>query len=79
MLEVNFYLKHETDEKKPRLIMLKLNYDKKRFVYTFNEKVEFLNWNKEKQRVKSNKATTKAGKNTLNNFLTDLKDECEHF
>jgi integrase len=46
-------------------------------VFTFGQTIDPKNWNKYKQRVKSNKEmTTKDGKHSLNDLLDNLSDVC---
>ena len=82
MPEVNFYLKKAEPKTKQnprpkRLIYLQFKYGGHKLVFTFSQKVYEEDWNKKKQRVKSNKQTTSDGDHSLNDLLQNLKDVCE--
>lgn len=79
MPNVNFYLKKPKVEGKKihkdaeTLIFLQFKYPRKnRFVYFFNQKIQTQNWNEKKQRVNSNKATTRDGQHSINYLLDNL-------
>ena len=76
MGEVNFYLKAAEKTSKKSLIYLKYKYNGKVLVYTFGQTINAANWNKEKQRVKSNRETTADGKRSLNDLLDNLTRVC---
>jgi integrase len=86
MGEVNFYLKRPalTDKhgKKQKtnnsksLIVLYKRYKGKSLVVSTGQFIEAQNWNKNKQRVKSNTATINDGSDFLNNYLDNLELEC---
>lgn len=81
MPEVNFYLKNEGGAEKDRLnkkalIYLQFKYAGRRLVYSFGQKIEPKNWNKQTKRVKSNKATTADGNYLLNDMLEALAKAC---
>src|SRR4051794_18554291 len=73
MGEVNFYLKKPVKTTGKALIYLKFKYNGNNvLVYSFGQTIYPLNWNAEKQRVKSNRQTTEDGQNTLNDLLDNL-------
>ncbi len=76
MGEVCFYLK-KPNANKTSLVYLQKKYDSQRLVYTFGQTIDPKNWNKKKQRVKSNLETTANGRYNLNDLLDALQDECE--
>lgn len=76
MGEVNFYLKAAEKKSKKSLIYLKYKFNGKVLVFTFGQTINPANWNKEKQRVKSNKETTADGKHSLNDLLDNLAKVC---
>lgn len=81
MPEVNYYLKKEDVNEKDRLnkkslIYLQFKYAGKKLVYSFGQKIEPKNWNKQTKRVKNNKATTADGNYLLNDLLDALAKAC---
>ena len=76
MPEVNFYLKKPAEKKDKSLIYLQFKYSGEKFVYAFGEKVHKKDWNENKQRVKSNTATTADGKHSINELLNNLERVC---
>src|SRR4051794_33354926 len=73
MGEVNFYLKKPVKTTGKALIYLKFKYNGNNvLVYSFGQTIYPINWNAEKQRVKSNRQTTDDGQNTLNDLLDNL-------
>lgn len=72
--DVNFYLKKKEESTGKSLIYLKYKYSGIVFVYTFDQTIDPKNWNKSKQRVKSNTQTTKDGQHSLNDLLDNLKE-----
>lgn len=85
MGSVHFYLKkpitHNSDGSKRKapssLIYLQFKYGKNKLLYSFGQTIDPRNWNKEKERVKNNSATTEDGKYLLNDLLDSLEKECE--
>ena len=75
MGEVGFYLK-KADKGKSALIYLQFRYQGNKLVYSFGQTIDPKNWNKTKQRVKSNNQTTADGQYSLNDLLDNLRDEC---
>ena len=73
--QVHFRLKPEDDHGKS-LIYLQFLYNKKRLFYSFGQRVNKKDWNKSKQRVKSNKATTEDGIYSLNDLLDNPEEIC---
>jgi integrase len=71
---VNFYLKKKEKSTGKSLIYLKFKYSGNVFVYTFDQTIAPGNWNSAKQRVKSNKQTTKDGEHSLNDLLDNLEE-----
>lgn len=86
MGEVNYYLKKpaliDKHGKKTKvnnsksLIVLYKRYKGKSLVVSTGQFIEEKNWNKNKQRVKSNTATINDGSEFLNTFLDNLELEC---
>lgn len=76
MPAVNFYLKKAEEKSGRSLIYLQFKYQGKRLVYAFGQNIDLDNWNKKKQRVKSNLETTADGKHSLNDLLDNLEKEC---
>ncbi len=79
MGEVNFYLKKAEDSTGKSLIVLYFRYKGQRLVFSTGETVSPKPkvWNKAKQRVRNNSATTSNGKQYLNAFLQGLQEACE--
>lgn len=86
MPNVNFYLKKPEGAPPRSLIYLQFKYSGRRLVYSFgqnidatikkpikNGKKEYLNWDTAKQRVKSNRVTTRDGQHSLNDLLDNLE------
>src|SRR5215203_5515365 len=71
MPTVNFYLKKEPN---PRLVFLQFKFSGQKFVYSTKQKIHEINWNPAKQRVKSNKETTKDGQYSLNDLLDNMEE-----
>lgn len=87
MPDVNFYLQKPKSPKptkdnpnpKPRkeyLIYLQMKYGGEKLMYSFGQHIEPGNWNKKKQRAKSNANTTAGGKFYVNDLLDNLEREC---
>ena len=76
MPEVNFYLKKVNSATGKSLLYLQMKYHKKRLVFCFNETVDPNNWNKKKQRVKSNSSLTSDGTHLVNDLLDNLQSVC---
>lgn len=86
MSEVNFYLKKSiASDKQGRkiktsnsksLIVLYKRYKGKSLVLSTGQFIEEKNWNKNKQRVKSNTTTVNDGSDSLNTFLDKLEAKC---
>jgi len=77
MPEVKFYLKKPEPSGKS-LIFLKFKYSGLVLVYAFGQKTLPKDWNKAKQRLKSNKATTEDGNHSINDLLDNLEKVCRH-
>jgi integrase len=83
MPEVNFYLKKAPEKTKENphpksLIYLQFKYRGNRLVFSFGESIEPKYWNPEKQRVKSNRITTKSGEYSLNETMDKLSEVLLH-
>lgn len=76
MGDVNFYLKSAEKKSGKSLIYLKYKFNGHVLVFAFGQTINPENWNKAKQRVKSNKETTADGKHSLNDLLDNLKRVC---
>lgn len=76
MGDVNFYLKKPASTGKS-LIYLQYKYNGLKLTFTFGQTIYPKNWNKSKQRVKNNSATTSDGKHSLNDLLDNLVTVCE--
>lgn len=87
MPDVNFYLqkpkapKPTQDEPNPKprkeyLIYLQMKYSGEKLMYSFGQQIQPSNWNKKKQRAKSNANTTADGKFYVNDLLDNLEREC---
>jgi integrase len=79
MSEVNFYLKKAPPKTKENpnpksLIYLQFKYNGLRLVFSFGQSIEPKYWNPEKQRVKSNRITTKSGEYSLNDTMDKLAE-----
>ena len=74
--QVHFRLKPEDNDGK-QLIYLEFLYNKNRLFYSFGQRITPSNWDKPKQRVKSNKQTIADGDYSLNDLLDTLKKVCE--
>jgi len=74
---VNFYLKKKEPNTGKCLVYLKYKYSGNVLVYSSGQTIVPGNWNKNKQRVKSNKETTKDGQHSINDLLENLKLVCE--
>lgn len=73
MGDVNYYLKKAESHGKS-LIYLQFKYAGQRFKYSFGQSIDPDNWNKKKQRVKSNRETTSDGQHSLNELLDNLEE-----
>jgi integrase len=76
MPDVNFYLQKPKAARKEYLIYLQMKYGGEKLVYSFSQHIEPGNWNKKKQRAKSNASTTAGGKYYVNDLLDNLEREC---
>lgn len=76
MPDVNFYLQKPKTTRKEYLIYLQMKYGGEKLVYSFGQHIEPGNWNKKKQRAKSNASTTADGKFYVNDLLDNLEREC---
>lgn len=76
MPDVNFYLQKPKGNRKEYLIYLQMKYGGEKLVYFFGQHIEPGNWNKKKQRAKSNASTTIDGKFYVNDLLDNLELEC---
>src|SRR6476619_3047744 len=79
MGEVNFYLKKALPKTKENpnpksLIYLQFKYNGLRLVFSFGQTIEPKYWNSDKQRVKSNRITTKSGEYSLNDTMDKLEE-----
>lgn len=75
MAGVNFYLK-KAEASGKSLIYLQYFINGKKLTFSFGQSIELKNWDKKKQRVKSNKITTADGKHSLNDMLDNLERIC---
>jgi integrase len=73
--QVNFRLKPH-DAEGLSLIYLQFLYNKYRLFFSFGQKVNVSNWNKNKQRVKNTRETSSDGKYLLNDLLENLEKVC---
>lgn len=76
MPDVNYYLQKPKATRKDYLIYLQMKYGGEKLVYSFGQHIEPGNWNKKKQRAKSNAGTTADGKYYVNDLLDNLEREC---
>lgn len=76
MPDVNFYLQKPKATRKEYLIYLQMKYGGEKLVYFFGQNIAPANWNKKKQRAKSNAGTTADGKYYVNDLLDNLEREC---
>lgn len=74
MGDVNFYLKDKKAKGKTPIYLL-YQYRGNRLKYYLGEMIEPANWNESKQRVKSNRTTTKDGKYSINDLIDNLSLE----
>jgi integrase len=72
MGQVNYYLK-KAEPSGLSLIYLQYLYHGKKLTFSFGETIPKKSWNRDKQRVKSNKTTTQDGKHSLNDLLDSLE------
>jgi integrase len=77
MPTVNYYLKKAESSNGKSLIYLQFKYNGNRLVFSFGQSVDVKHWNKDRQRIKSNRATTEDGKHFLNDLLDNLAKVCE--
>jgi integrase len=78
MGEVNFYLKKKEPTTKKSLIYLQFKYNGiYKLTFSFNQSINPANWNKAKQRVKSNNQTTTDGQYSLNELMDNLEEICK--
>lgn len=75
MGSVNFYLK-KAEASGSSLIYLQYKYNGYKLLFSFGQTIDADNWNKKKQRVKSNVITTADGKHSLNDLLKNLEEVC---
>lgn len=80
--DVNFYLKKPEKKTGKSLIYLKFKFSGNVFVYSFDQTIHpgkklkldgYQNWSTGKQRVRSNRITTKDGQHSLNELLNNLE------
>ena len=76
MPQVNFYLKKPVVSTGRSLIFLKFRYNKQKLIFSFNQTIEPINFNKNKQRIKSNSYITSDGKHYMNDLLDNLERVC---
>ncbi|GAA4327931.1 site-specific integrase [Flaviaesturariibacter amylovorans] len=76
MPNVIYFLKKPEAKSGRSLIILKFKYRGKELVFSTGENIDPKTWDKEKDRVKSNKATTANGDYSLNDFLGALREQC---
>lgn len=74
MPAVNFYLK-KPDESGLSLIYLQFKFQTKKVVFSFGTSIDPKDWNKKKQRAKSDKLTSGQGQ-YINDTLNDLERVC---
>lgn len=75
MPHVHFYLKRP-EPSGLSLIYLQFKYSGHRVIFSFNQQIKPSNWNKKKQRVKSNSQTAKTGDDYINDLLDNLEKVC---
>lgn len=75
-MQVNFYIKKVVPATGKALIYLKFRFNKQTVMLSFKQTVEPINWNKKKQRIKSNSYTTADGKYYINDLLDSLSSTC---
>src|SRR5579859_3229336 len=76
MPEVHFYLKKPEGTPAGSLIYLQFKYKGRRLVYSVGQKINPLDWSKDKKRVKSNRETILNGLYGFNEYLDELRDAC---
>jgi len=76
MPEVHFYLKKPEGNPPASLIYLQFKYKGRRLVYSVGQKINPLDWSKEKKRVKSNRETILNGLYGFNEYLDELRNTC---
>jgi integrase len=76
MPTVNFYLKKKEEATGKSLIYLQFKYNGYKLVFSFGQTIDPKQWNKGKQRVKSNNITTADGDYSLNDTLDELARIC---
>jgi integrase-like protein len=76
MPTVNYYLKKPDGRPSRSLIFLQFKYKGRKLVYAFGQKINPLDWSKDKQRVRSNHETILNGLYALNDLLDELEKTC---
>jgi hypothetical protein len=77
---VNYYLKKPDGDPPRSLIYLQFKYNGQKLVYSFGQKINPVDWSKEKKRVKSNRQTILTGLYALNELLDELESNClDHY
>lgn len=75
MGNVTFQLKKPEAKSGKSLIYLQYYFNgNNKLVFSFGQSIDPFNWNRKKQRVKSNLATTADGKQKLNTLLNQLEN-----
>lgn len=76
MPAVNYYLKKPEINSTGALIYLQFKYNGRKLVYSFGQKINPVDWSKDRKRVKSNRETILNGQYALNDLLDELEDTC---
>lgn len=73
---VHFYLKKADGKSSKSLIYLQFKYKDRKLVYSFGQKINPVDWSKEKNRVKSSRQTILNGQFAINDQLDELEKIC---
>ncbi len=73
MGDINFYLRPVQAKTGKALIQLQFRYNGQRLRWSWGDAIAPINWNNEKQRVKSNKETRETGEFHINDLLDNLE------
>lgn len=76
MPTVNYYLKKPTGRPARSLIFLQFKYKGRKLVYSFGQKINPVDWSKDKKRVKSYRETILNGMYAVNDLLDGLEKAC---
>lgn len=73
MSNINFYLKTKAKASGKSLIYLKYKYNGKVLVFSSGQNIDPVNWNSNKQRVKTNRITSENSQYNINELLDNLE------